>query len=221
MDRASWLKEKRREAEEAYSTLWSPEYIEKWGTYPNASHIQFIQKFLALLPSNSLILDAACGAGRYMPQLLEKGHPIIGIDQAKGMLERAKEKFPEVQFEKVGMQEMIFENLLDGAICMDAMEHVCPEDWTVILHNFHRALKQGGSLYFTVEIADETEVKSAFEEAQEQGLPVVYGEWINDDVYHYYPSLEQVREWVQQTNFSILEEGEGDGYHHFLMRRVG
>jgi len=38
-------------------------------------------------------------------------------------------------------------------------------------------------------------------------------------VYHYYPSLEQVREWIQQAGLVILEEGEGDGYHHFLMRK--
>lgn len=220
MDRISWLKEKRREAEEGYDILWSPLYDVDGGNYPNASHLQFIQKFIDLLPQNSTILDAACGTGRYLPLILEKGHTVIGIDQAQGMLARAKEKFPEVRFEKIGLQEMSFENVFDGAICMDAMEHVCPEDWTVVLKNFQRALKQHGYLYFTVEIQDESEVKAAFEEAQRSELPVVYGEWINTDVYHYYPSLEQVREWIQQAGLAILEEGEGDGYHHFLMRKA-
>ncbi|HJS18208.1 MAG TPA: class I SAM-dependent methyltransferase [Anaerolineales bacterium] len=220
MDRTSWLREKRHEAEEGYDILWSPLYDVDGGNYPNASHLQFIQKFVGLFPQKSILLDAACGTGRYMPLLLEKGHSIIGIDQAKGMLARANEKFPEVQFEKVGLQEMSFENVFDGAICMDAMEHVCPEDWRLVLANFQRALKQQGYLYFTVELADETEIKAAFEQAQLLGLPVVYGEWINDDVYHYYPALEQVREWVQQAGLTILEEGEGDGYHHFLMRKA-
>ena len=115
---------------------------------------------------------------------------------------------------------MAYQEVFNGAICMDAMEHVSPEDWPPILGNFQRALKQDGYLYFTVEIQDEAEVRSAFEQAQAAGLPVVYGEWINDDVYHYYPSLEQVREWVQQAGLVILEEGEGDGYHHFLMRKA-
>lgn len=220
MDRASWLKEKRREAEEGYSGFWAATYDVDGGVYPNASHQQFIQKFLELFSQNSQLLDAACGTGRYLPQILEKGHSIVGIDQAKGMLKRAREKFPQVQFEKVGMQEMTFENLFDGAICMDAMEHVCPEDWIVILRNFHRALKEHGYLYFTVEMQDEADVKAAFEEARIASLPVVHGEWINADVYHYYPSLDQVREWVQQAEFSILEEGEGDGYHHFLMHKT-
>ena len=49
-----------------------------------------------------------------MSQILERGHSIVGIDQAKGMLARAKEKFHLVQFEKIGLQEMPFENLFDG-----------------------------------------------------------------------------------------------------------
>jgi cyclopropane fatty-acyl-phospholipid synthase-like methyltransferase len=219
MDRISWLREKRREAEEGYDIVWSPRYDFEGGIYPNSSHLQFIQKILQLLPQNSLILDAACGTGRYMPQILEKGHTITGIDQAKGMLTRVKEKFPEVQVEKVGLQEMTFQNTFEGAICMDAMEHVSPEDWPLILSNFQKALKGQGYLYFTVELQDESEVRSAFEQAQAAGLPVVYGEWINDDVYHFYPALEQVRERVQQAGLVILEEGEGDGYHHFLMRK--
>ncbi|NJC96945.1 MAG: methyltransferase domain-containing protein [Anaerolineae bacterium] len=220
MDRITWLRERRLEAEERYSTWWAPEYGKTLGLYPNSSHLQFIQKFKDLLAQNSTILDAACGAGRYMPEFVGKGYTVVGSDQSAGMLARAKENFPDVHLEKVGLQEMAFQEMFDAAICMDAMEHICPEDWTVVLRNFQRALKQGGYLYFTVEIADEAEVKAAFEEANGQDLPVVYGEWGNDEVYHYYPSLEQVREWVQQAGFSILEEGEGDGYHHFLMRKL-
>ena len=63
-----------------------------------------------------MILAAACGAGRYLPFLLEKGHSIIGIDQSRGMLTYAKTKFPGVQFEKVGLQEMAFQEVFDGAI---------------------------------------------------------------------------------------------------------
>lgn len=220
MDRTAWLKEQRQDAERGYDQIWSANYGDKWGTYPNASHLQFIQKFIESMPQKSTILDAACGAGRYLPYLLGERFVVVGIDQAQGMLDRAKEKFPEVQLVKIGLQELSYQEVFEGVICMDAMEHISPEDWPVVIHNFHRALKAQGVLYFTVEIANPEEVKTAFEEAQKAGLPVIYGEWINDGVYHYYPSLEQVREWVQQAGFAILEEGEGDGYHHFLMRKA-
>jgi 2-polyprenyl-3-methyl-5-hydroxy-6-metoxy-1,4-benzoquinol methylase len=219
MNRSDWIKARRRETEERYDTLWAPFYGEKWGLYSNAMHLKFVEKFLSLLLPNGKILDAACGAGRYMPMLLEKGYAVLGIDQSQGMLSKAQAKFPSVQTEKVGLQEMVYRGMFDGAICMDAMEHVFPEDWPVVLGNLQRALKPQGYLYFTVEIPgteEMEEVEDAFKQGQEEGLPIVHGECIDSTVYHYYPSMEQVREWIRQAGLTVIEEGEGDGYHHFL-----
>ncbi|MEW5871616.1 MAG: class I SAM-dependent methyltransferase [Chloroflexota bacterium] len=225
MDRITWLREMRLACEEQYDTVWAPLYgEEKAGLYSNTTHQDFIHEFLRRLPPGSLILDAACGAGRYLPFLLEKGHTILGIDQSQGMLARAKAKFPAVRFEKVGLQEMAYREVFDGAICMDAMENVCPEDWPVALGNFHRALKPHGCLYFTaetIENADEGEVRQAFERSRQAGLPVVYGEWPDEGVYHYHPTNQQVREWVERAGFEILREDNGEiWYYHILVRKV-
>jgi cyclopropane fatty-acyl-phospholipid synthase-like methyltransferase len=224
MDRITWLKEMRRECEEKYDTLWAPLYGEKWGLYSNTTHQKFIQEFLRLLPQDSMILDAACGAGRYVPFLLEKKHSILGMDQSQGMLARAKSKFPSVQFEKIGLQEMAYREVFDGALCLDAMENVGPEDWPLVLRNFHQALKPNGYFYFTaetVENADENEIKQAFERARQAGLPVVYGEWLDEEVYHYHPANHQVKEWVQQAGFELLQEQNGEiYYYHVLAQKV-
>lgn len=223
MDRVTWLKEKQRECEEKYDG-YAPLYWDEYGLYSNLTHQHFIQEFLSLLPQNSSILDAACGAGRYLPFLLEKGHSILGTDQSQGMLARAKEKFPAVPLEKVGLQEMAYQEVFDGAICIDAMENVPPEDWMPVLGNFHRALKPRGYLYFTVETienTDENEIKQAFEKAQQAGLPVVYGENPDEEVYHYHPTNQQVKEWAQQAGFEVLKEANGEiWYYHILVQKV-
>ncbi len=223
MDRTSWLRELRKDCEAKYDR-YAPLYWDKYGSYSNITHQQFIQEFLSHLPHNSILLDAACGAGRYEPFLLEKGHSIRGIDQSQGMLERAKEKFPSVQFEKVGLQEIAYQEIFDGVICMDAMENVCPEDWPLVLSNFHRALKSQGYLYFTaetIENADEDEIRQAYEKATQAGLPAVYGEWPDQEVYHYHPTNQQVQEWVQQAGFEILKEGNGEiWYYHILAQKI-
>jgi ubiquinone/menaquinone biosynthesis C-methylase UbiE len=223
MDRIAWLEEMRRDCEVQYDRS-APLYGEKYGLYSNITHREFIQEFLSLFPPRSKVLDAACGAGRYLPYLLEKEHSIIAIDQSQGMLTNAKAKFPGVQFEKVGLQEMAYQGIFDGAICMDAMENVCPEDWPLVLTNFHRALKQPGYLYFTaetIENADENEIRQAFEKAQQAGLPVVYGEWPDEGVYHYHPTNQQVKEWIQQAGFEILKDKDGEiWYYHILVRKV-
>jgi len=223
MNRITWLRDMRYACEKEYDAE-APLFWDKYGLYSNITHQLFIQEFLSLIPQTSTILDAACGAGRYEPFLLEKGHSILGIDQSQGMLIRAKEKFPNVQFKKVGLQEMNFQDVFDGVICMDAMENICPEDWPLVLNNFHRALKRQGYLYFTVETienADENEIKQAFERAQTAGLPVIYGEWPDEGVYHYHPTNQQVRDWVQQAGFDILKEANGEiWYYHILMRKA-
>jgi ubiquinone/menaquinone biosynthesis C-methylase UbiE len=110
---------------------------------------------------------------------------VFGIDQSQGMLARAHEKFPDVSLEKVGLQEMRYLNVFDGALCIDTLEMVPPEDWPNVLNNFHRALKSQGYLYFTVEIATEEDVANAYAEGRQAGLPMVYGEVALEGGYHY------------------------------------
>ena len=223
MDRIAWLREMRHACEQQYDSE-APLYDQEGGTYSNIAHQQFIQEFLGLLPQHSSVLDAPCGTGRYLPSLLAQGHAIVAIDQSQGMLGRARDKFPAVQFEKVGLQEMAYPALFDGAICMDAMENVPPEDWPLVLGNFHRALKPGGYFYFTaetIENADADEIKQAFERAQQAGQPVIFGEWPDESVYHYHPSNQQVKAWARQAGFEILKEANGEiWYYHILVRKV-
>jgi len=246
MERAEWLKKMRTQAEALYDHL-APAYWVSSGLYANTTHRQFIEKFLERLEAQSFLLDAACGAGRYDEMLIEAGHRVLGVDQSARMLARAREyfpleRFPELHYMKVGLQEMEFEAEFDGAICMDAFEHVSPEDWPGILARFQKALKPGGLLYVTVESADWDEVRKAYERAKALGLPVVFGEVVDDldasyaqvtrldaptiygkqadlAVYHYYPSSEQVRRWFNDAGLVIEDEGAGDGYAHLLARK--
>jgi cyclopropane fatty-acyl-phospholipid synthase-like methyltransferase len=219
MERSIWLKEKRRVSEVRYDTLHAGSYDQNWG-HINASHRSFLHHFLTLCPPGCTILDAACGTGKYWSLILDSGRSVTGIDQSQQMLLRANDKFPNMQTEKMGLQEIDFIAAFDGILCVDAMEFVAPEGWPLVLNNFHRALKRDGYLYFTVELIEAEELDHAYREGQKQGLPVVKGEYAHEGYYHYYPALEQVRIWASQTSFSVIAEGEGDGYHHFLVQRA-
>ncbi len=228
MDRSAWLKEKRRVNETQEDTIYAPIYDEKWGTI-DPTHQQFFQRFLGLCPLQGYILDAACGTGKYWPLILASGRTVFGIDQSQGMLARACAKFPGVPSEKVGLQEMHYQAAFDGAVCMDALEMVCPEDWLLVLSNLYHAIKLQGYLYFTVELAAEQDIEQAFTEGQQAGLPIVYGEWVQESgyhadwaqegFYHYYPKIEQVKEWLLRTQFHLVEDAAGEEYHHFLVQR--
>ncbi len=218
MDRPGWLREKRRLAEERMDTLFAPGYDERWGRV-NTTHHDFLQRFLALCSPQCTVLDAACGTGKYWSFLLAAGRMVVGVDQSARMLARARTKFPEVEVHKIGLQELAYAEAFDGALCVDALENLPPEDWPVALANLQRALKPGGPCYFTVELIDSAALRESLAASRRLGLPVVEGEWAHDGSYHYYPPLPRVRDWVRGVGFAILEEGEGDGYRHFLARR--
>jgi len=236
MERAAWLKQIQSRAEAVYDRI-SPQYWVNFGLSPDETHLQYLQKFLKRVVPGGLILSAACGAGRYDGLLLEAGHPVLGTDQSAGMLERAKEFFPQVSYQKMALQDMHFRDMFAGAICMDAMEHICPEDYPGILCAFQAALKPGGMLYFTADREEEPDfdLQYYFERARAAGLPVVFGEVVDEAaydlamalpemtgeqsdiaVYHYYPPLERVRQWIIQSGLVIEEEGPGSGFHHFV-----
>lgn len=235
MDRSTWLKEIRRTAEDIY-TLDAPTYDDHEGIFIDPTHWRFIDKFLSLCEPRGTILDAACGTGKYWSLILESGRKIHGTDQSQGMLARAQEKFPAASCQKVGLQELPYQEVFDGAICMDAMENVFPEDWLLVLENLHRALKPKGYFYFTVELASEAEVERVFAEATQMGLPVIHGEWTQNGEYHYYPRIEQVKEWLVSVGFVVVEEKSapfaeagspseeeagyiGMGYYHVLAQK--
>jgi hypothetical protein len=57
----------------------------------------------------------------------------------------------------------------------------------------------------------------AFKQAMEQ--KDASDELTDRAVYHYYPPLAKVREWIVQAGLTIEEEGAGNGFHHFLARK--
>ncbi len=246
MERKKWLQKVRDQTEALYDHL-APAYWVKFGFYDNATHCQHIDKFLARLGTHGSILDAACGAGRYDEPLVKAGHEVLGVDQSANLLTKAREifppeKYPHLVYRKMGLQEMDFHEKFDGILCIDALEHIFPEDWPGIASNFCRALKPGGLLYATVEMADEEEVRQSYTRAKQLGLPVVPGEMADAieeaylqamaldwqtitgkqagaAAYHFYPSQEQVHTWLSQAGFIIEEVGYGDDYAHYFVRK--
>jgi SAM-dependent methyltransferase len=226
MNRTEWLKHQRHNLEDRYNRLWAPIYDDNWGSTIDPVHQRFVSQLANACPATGSILDAACGTGKYWPILLASGRRITGIDQSQAMLDRATRKYPQVRVKKFGLQEMNFQEAFDLILCIDAMEMIFPEDWPKVLGNFHRALKQGGQLYFTVEIAEGEAIEKDYQAGLKAGLPVVYGESVlitgegeAESGYHYYPAIDQVRKWTEEAGLTIKEEDEASDYHHFWVHK--
>ena len=221
-DRAEWVRHLRRLNEQEEDALASV-YDERWGEI-ESTHREFVERFLSLLPPDGTVLDAACGTGKYFGVVLATNRFVVGVDHSAGYLAVAAAKFPEVVTEKRHLQDLPFERIFDGVMCIDAMEMVPPEDWPVVLARFSQALHPGGWLYLTIELVRQEEVVALNEAARRRGLPVVAGEVWEDSGYHFYPAIDQVRSWMGDAGFVIEAEAEepwhddGYSYRHVLSR---
>jgi SAM-dependent methyltransferase len=222
MERTDWLRE-RRAAVEADYTLDGPTYDDGYDPVTPV-HRRFVERLIETVPEGGSILDAPCGTGPYFGMILAAGRQVVGADQSAGMLERARQKHPDVSLEHVGLQELTFDGRFDAAMCVDAMEHVPPEEWPLVLGNLRRAIRQGGHLYLTSEQVDRSRLERAFDDGTAAGLPVVFGERIDPATggYHHYPDREQVGRWLGDAQLVVIDEADEDldgyGYRHLLVR---
>lgn len=151
------------------------------------------------------------------------------MDHSAGHLARARRKFPDVPTERRDLQDLPYREKFDGVMCVDAVEMIPPEDWPVVLAGFRRAVRPGGRLYLTVERVSDDQVRRGTEEARRSGHLAVDGEVIwEDDLYHHYPLMAQVRAWLAEAGFVVDEDLEGPwdpeddyAYHHVLAQAVG
>lgn len=221
MDRALWLRD-RREAVRAEYDLEAPDYDAH--PYPTTSHGRFVDRLVAEVPVGGTILDAPCGTGRYFPRIAGAGRRVVGIDQAAGMLQQARVRGLAQRLEQVGLQELAFEAEFDGALTVDAMENVPPEDWPLVLRNLVRSVRPDAPLYVTVEEIADADVDAAFRAAQDAGLPAVRGEVVEGDTagYHFYPGRDRVRSWLADARLTTIDEATdheaGWAYWHLLLR---
>ena len=111
----------------------------------NSPDIRLLKDFIELLAPKSKVLDAGCGAGIPIAQMLAEQFDVIGVDFSKEQIERAKKNVPNAQFICQDMTELDFpDETLDGICSYYAIIHIPREEHAGLFVNFHRMLRTGG-----------------------------------------------------------------------------
>ncbi|WP_433872922.1 class I SAM-dependent methyltransferase [Saccharopolyspora sp. CA-218241] len=96
------------------------------------------------------VLDAGCGTGRNFAGMLAAGARPHGVDFSPGMLAVARRAFPDVPLTEADLQDALpfSDGEFDAVCCALIGEHLEHPDRVVA--EFHRVLRPGGRLVFSV-----------------------------------------------------------------------
>ncbi len=115
-----------------------------------------MEKHLAKLEKKTL-LDAGCGLGDFANHFKLNGYDVTAVDISQKMIDAAKSKYPNVDFEVLDLIEMPenWINMFDGIICVTAFQHIPFEQANNILEKFYKALRNEGVLRIDIQIGRE------------------------------------------------------------------
>ena len=109
-----------------------------------AANVETIEKLIKVLhvDNDSWLIDMGCGTGNYAAALQQVAERVIGIDISVGMLERARAKFPGIQFVQGDITCLPFSsNTFDGALAIQVLHHIKEKE--LFIRQAYRVLRKG------------------------------------------------------------------------------
>lgn len=111
----------------------------------DSEDVRLLSDFIERLPADAKVLDAGCGAGIPISQMLSERFNVIGVDFSEAQIELANKNVPNAKFRCEDMTKLNFpENTFDGITSYYAIIHIPREEHQALLANFYRMLKPDG-----------------------------------------------------------------------------
>lgn len=152
-----------------------------------------IEEFMSRTFNKSLpVLDAGCAFGRDTALLAKNGFKVKGIDMSDGLLERARELYPNLSFQKMDVRKLEFpDESFSGVWCNATLLHLTDEDMQTALEEFKRVLIPGGVVFMSFKEGDgEEELVEKFSS--------------NSARYYKYHTTETVRKLVEESGLKVV-----------------
>jgi ubiquinone/menaquinone biosynthesis C-methylase UbiE len=111
----------------------------------DSEDVRLLDDLMARLPVGAHVLDAGCGAGIPISQMLSDRFQVTGVDFSESQIEFARKSIPNAKFLCEDMTKLAFpDNTFDGITSYYAIIHIPREEHQALLANFHRMLKPAG-----------------------------------------------------------------------------
>ncbi|MGB0562162.1 MAG: class I SAM-dependent methyltransferase [Spirulinaceae cyanobacterium] len=111
----------------------------------------WLDRFIAYLPTGGEVLDIGCGAGVPIAQyLLRQGFNLTGVDASPTMISLSSSRFPEGKWIVMDMRSLSLPQSFDGIVGWDSFFHLDPDEQRTTLSSFCQNLNPGGTLLLTI-----------------------------------------------------------------------
>jgi ubiquinone/menaquinone biosynthesis C-methylase UbiE len=115
----------------------------------DSEDVRLLQEFMERLPANAQVLDAGCGAGIPISQMLSEHFQVTGVDFSEAQIDLAQKNVPDARFLCEDMTKLEFpDHSFDGITSYYAIIHIPREEHQPLLANFYRMLKPNGIALF-------------------------------------------------------------------------
>src|SRR5690349_17364334 len=132
----------KKTVKEGYNTIANRYLSERTR---DSEDVRLLSELMDRLPANAKVLDAGCGAGVPISQMLSERFQVTGVDFSEAQVALAKKNVPNAVFLCEDMTKLAFPAAsFDGITSYYAIIHIPREEHEPLLQNFHRMLKPGG-----------------------------------------------------------------------------
>jgi len=113
--------------------------------------LDYLQRFIALLPPRPRVLEIGCGTGVPLSrQLVASGAGLFAIDISEKMLEIARANVPAAGYLRANIVDWAGNGRYDGIFAWDSLFHIPLERQRQTVHKALNWLRPGGVAMFTV-----------------------------------------------------------------------
>lgn len=124
---------------------------------------QLLDRFAAATIGRGEVCDMGSGPGQVARHLHEAGARAFGLDLSPGMVVKARELNPNIEFRQGNMLALdLAENSLAGITAFYAIVNLPPATLPTVFSEMHRVLQPGGLLLLAFHIGDETRHLTSF-----------------------------------------------------------
>ena len=123
------------------------EWYEDFRPALNANEVDVLRRFLGRRSGRGRCLDLGCGAGAAIPELVDLGWTVTGVDVSEQMLDRARARVSEAELARAPAEALPFDDESFDAL-VSIWTHTDVDDFSAILREAARVLRPGAPLVY-------------------------------------------------------------------------